>query len=342
MNARSLALDIGGAHLKWAHQDGEAGTVAFALWQGPHLLSQALRELIEAHPCDAVLVTMTGELCDCFETKAEGVTRILNAVREAADQRRIHVWTTDGAFVSIDAGCEQTRKVAAANWHALATATARRLAPAEGVLIDVGSTTCDIIPFAEARCVARGATDAQRLATGELVYVGADRTPLMALADTVTWRGESIGVMAERFATMADVMVLCGLAPAQPRRTDTADGRPLTKEAAAARLLRMVGSDLNTHTVADAAALARRFLDAAIARMARGWHAVVGDGNAPARVVVSGSGAALAERLVRGSCPGAAVRWLSDMIGAAASAAACAEALLCVWGERCTTAKHTS
>ena len=47
-------------------------------------------------------VTMTGELADCFATKAEGVARILAAVQAAAETRRVSVWSTAGRFVTPD------------------------------------------------------------------------------------------------------------------------------------------------------------------------------------------------------------------------------------------------
>ncbi|MCH9003617.1 MAG: hypothetical protein IIC02_13685, partial [Planctomycetes bacterium] len=40
----------------------------------------------------------TGELCDCFATKAEGVNTILDAVSAATDPTRVRVFQTDGRF----------------------------------------------------------------------------------------------------------------------------------------------------------------------------------------------------------------------------------------------------
>ena len=49
------------------------------------------------------------------------------------------------------------------------------------ILLDMGSTTTDIIPIESGRVRALGRTDPDRLATGELVYSGALRTPVEAL-----------------------------------------------------------------------------------------------------------------------------------------------------------------
>ena len=76
-----LGLDIGGANLKAATADKRAVSVPFPLWKQPEKLPAALGELVaqfgEVHE---FAVTMTGELCDCFETKQQGVTAIVNAV----------------------------------------------------------------------------------------------------------------------------------------------------------------------------------------------------------------------------------------------------------------------
>ena len=52
----------------------------------------------------------------------------------------------------------------------------------DALFVDMGSTTTDIIPIVGGKVAARGATDAERLQAGELVYTGATRTFLMAVA----------------------------------------------------------------------------------------------------------------------------------------------------------------
>jgi uncharacterized hydantoinase/oxoprolinase family protein len=48
--------------------------VPFSLWREPEHLAAALDELMASAPASTWLgVTMTGELCDSFRTKAEGV-----------------------------------------------------------------------------------------------------------------------------------------------------------------------------------------------------------------------------------------------------------------------------
>src|SRR6476469_11134043 len=95
-----LGLDIGGANLKAATPDKRALSVPFALWKQPDKLPAALAELVAKFPdAEELAVTMTGELCDCFETKRDGVNAIIKGVRFASAGRRIRVWRTDGAFL---------------------------------------------------------------------------------------------------------------------------------------------------------------------------------------------------------------------------------------------------
>src|ERR1700682_5424649 len=98
-----LGLDIGGANLKAAHTDGSACLHPFELWKTPDDLPDALCDMLKLMPkSDLLAVTMTGELCDCFETKRQGVTAILEAVERAAGDIPIQVWTTSGVFTSVE------------------------------------------------------------------------------------------------------------------------------------------------------------------------------------------------------------------------------------------------
>ena len=99
MQRRVLGLDVGGANLKAAHTDGAALSRPFALWKDPGGLAGALRGLIaEMAAADLLAVTMTGELCDCFESKRQGVLAILDAVEEAAGRTPCGCLATKGAL----------------------------------------------------------------------------------------------------------------------------------------------------------------------------------------------------------------------------------------------------
>ena len=126
---------------------------------------------------------MTAELADCFATKREGVAFVLDAFGTAFPGVSPWVYGVNGQFLSVMEARQRPVAVAAANWRASADLVARTFSDA--LLIDVGSTTTDIIPILAGRVAVRGRTDPARLRSGELVYTGAVRTPLCAIVRSV-------------------------------------------------------------------------------------------------------------------------------------------------------------
>ena len=240
----TLAMDIGGANTKAARlQDGSLRTVsrAFEIWRDRDALSTVLRELTaEAGPADAVAITMTAELSDAFRTKREGVAFVLDAAEAAFGE--LSVLTVTGELVPVAAARTRPWDVAAANWVATAIAVAE--AHRDALLIDVGSTTTDVIPIAGGRVAATGRNDLERLLAGELVYTGALRTNLAAIAPRVPVRGEWCPVSSESFAISADVHLVLGHLLPEAYDCPTPDGRPATVAFARERIARLVCSDL--------------------------------------------------------------------------------------------------
>lgn len=295
-----IGLDIGGANLKAAHSDGACRSRAFPMWKHPEKLADAIREIIDGWlPCRALAVTMTGELADCFTTKEEGVARILDAVEEVAGMCGAVIWQTAGEFVPIDVAREFWQLTAAANWHALTSFVARAVPNGFGLLLDIGSTTTDIIPFEHGLPISAGLNDGERLASGELVYCGVQRTPLCALAAEVSWRGGRSRVAAELFATTRDAYLLLGDLPEEPSCTDTANGRPATRAAAYDRIVRMLCCDRNEVSLDEATQLAQQFAELQQQRITEAIDEVLQRQSSRCDcVVISGSGSFLAERTV--------------------------------------------
>jgi len=266
-----LALDIGGANLKVADGADYAQSYMFALWRDSQKLAQQIRAaIIEAPPCDHLAVTMTGELADCFESKAAGVRFILQAVSAGNDNRHTRVYLVDGRMVTPQVAITMPHLAAAANWHALARFAGRLAPQGAAMLIDVGSTTCDVIPLVDGNPVAAGTTDTQRLLSGELVYTGIERSPIAALTQTIPYRGQSCPVVQETFATIQDAYVVLGQINEDLGNTNTCDGRPLTKAASRTRLGRMIAADGDEFNHRDAVAAAQSVAQAQAALLATG------------------------------------------------------------------------
>ncbi len=331
-----LALDIGGANLKIADGRRVAVSQEFPLWQKPQELPAALSTLIEKAPAaERFAVTMTGELADCFETKAEGVRAILSAVEQTVGQCPVFVYLCDGRLVSPDEARAETALTAASNWHALASYCARYCEGSSGLLFDIGSTTTDIIPLENSGPVLQGLTDTDRLISGELVYTGVVRSPVCAVVDEITWRDKPCPVAQELFATMVDVYLLLGNLPEDPGSTQTADDRPQTKEYAHARLARSICAEPSIFSQEDATRSAEIIRDSQLALLESAFQKVVlHSGKTPLMAILSGQGEFLARQLFdrlgfRGN-----VISLSEQLGVGVSQCACAHALAVLARER--------
>jgi probable H4MPT-linked C1 transfer pathway protein len=264
-----LGWDIGGVNIKAARLPGNSDGSAIRSMSlpfevqreapalGPTLLAVARRLGVE--PTDSHAVTMTAELSQAFRTKREGVGFILDALEGAFPSHRLHVYTVDGRFVSPREARLDPRAVAASNW----AATANWVGQWEPtcVLMDIGTTSTDLIPILDGKAAAEGCTDPERLLSGELVYTGALRTPAEAVARRVPLWGREAPLSAEGFALIGDAHLWLGRLSPRDYTCATPDGRPATREFAGERLARTVCGDrdlLDDSAIdAIAAALAR-------------------------------------------------------------------------------------
>ena len=148
-----VGIDIGGANLKLASESKQAHSCFFPMWRRPETLKDSLCESLALfQDVSAIAVVMTGELADCFADRAEGVLHIVEHTRRAAAERDIpscYFYGVDGLFRE-QVGTEDVDLIAAANWHALASYVGQSITP-NALLIDIGSTTTDIIPIRNGR-----------------------------------------------------------------------------------------------------------------------------------------------------------------------------------------------
>jgi probable H4MPT-linked C1 transfer pathway protein len=248
----TVGWDIGGVQVKAARVESHAGVVGhvqtavrpFEVWRGRELLPEVLRDVaaeLELEATTPLALTMTAELSDAFRTKREGVVFVMDAVRDAFPENAVVVLDCHGDFAVLRDARARPLEFAATNWVASALLAASRVA--ECILVDVGSTTTDIVPVREGRLVCEGRTDLSRLSAGELVYTGVLRTNPNTLTATVPVRGRQCRVAAEQFALMADAYVLVGRLRAEDYTCSTPDGRGTAPNTCAERLARVVCAD---------------------------------------------------------------------------------------------------
>ncbi|MEA2380204.1 MAG: (((gamma-L-glutamylamino)ethyl phenoxymethyl)furan-2-yl)methanamine synthase [Solirubrobacteraceae bacterium] len=302
-----IGLDIGGANTKGVWRDGDALRAIsrpFEVWRDREALTAVVRDVVAelaSDPVDLVALTTTAELSDAFRTKREGVAFVLDAA-EAALPGPLLALTTAGELVTLAEARARPFDIAAANWVASAVAVAA--VHPDALVLDVGSTTADVIPIAGGRVAAAGRTDLDRLLAGELVYTGLLRTNLAAIAPRVPVRGRWCPVASELFAISADVHLILGHLAPDDYSCPTPDGRPASVDSARERVARLVCSDVEQLEPAEIDAIAE-FLHAEQVRRIEAAARQVGTRRpgSTAPVVTFGAGAflarAVAERLGR-------------------------------------------
>ncbi len=287
--AITAGYDVGGAHLKVALTEGgrvvAAVQIPCPLWLGLDRLDAAFRQ---AGPLTARArrhaVTMTGELCEIFPDRPTGVRTLVDRlVKLLGPETRI--WMGPCGFGSAQEARLDPATVASTNFLASAELVAQLLG--DGLLVDMGSTTTDIIPVVSAAPCPRGLTDGERLATSELVYTGLTRSDVATVAHEVFFKQRRQRLAAGNFATMADVRRVLGELPEGTDQHGTADRRGTSLGESVARLARAFGRDAPDATLDDWRAAARAIADRQMARAARrlrgGAHRYAGAGRSADR-----------------------------------------------------------
>jgi probable H4MPT-linked C1 transfer pathway protein len=299
-----IGWDIGGVNTKAARVANGTALAArnepFEIQRAPATLASRLEGIasaLGAEKGDAHAITMTAELSQYFRTKRDGVSFVLDAVAHAFPGARTLVYTTEGRFLDFAAARAAPLLVAASNWAATAALVATHVSDA--ILIDVGTTTTDIIPIAAGRVAAIGHTDPERLLSGELLYLGAVRTPVEAIVHRVPLHDGLAGVSAESFALSGDIHVWRGELAPEGYTAPTPDARPATRDFAGERIARVVCADRELLDDSDIDRIAAFVADTMIARVAASITGVRDRHPHLDTAVIAGHGAFLARAAAR-------------------------------------------
>lgn len=305
-----VGWDVGGANTKaaWlAYERGEAQAVRTAscpyeIWRERERLLPLLQEVLAQVTSElpqAMALTMTAELADVFRSKREGVLFVLESIAAAFPGCPTYALSLAGELVPLAEARTRPLDFAAANWLATALFVARKYG--YGLLVDVGSTTTDIIPILNGEVAGRGRTDLDRLFSGELVYTGVLRTPLATIVHRVPVRGRLCLVSAEYFAISGDVHLILGHIQPADYTCPTPDGRPPTAEYARERLARLVCADLEMLNPAEVDEMAHYIHQQQLRQIEEAMHQVLSRlaGRRDLPLVAMGSGAFLAAEVGR-------------------------------------------
>jgi probable H4MPT-linked C1 transfer pathway protein len=295
-----VGIDIGGANIKFAAVEALSKNEIcrsrfFPMWTDAVRLADVLQdELSKFESIDALAITMTGEMADCFDDRHQGVNQIAEACRYAANKLGIEnmgFYRSDGAFTTLREPTIEADSVASANWHASASWVASGFSIENGILVDVGSTTTDFIPIKNSKVSTAAKTDHERLCEGSLVYLGCGRTPVCSIVSTLRIDGNACPVMNEVFSTIDDALIILGKTPPDSDDTKSADGKPRTLPWAANRIARMIGLDRTSVSLEIAKQLSIQIVDAAKSRINESFSLIDQGGT----IILSGHGEMLFE-----------------------------------------------
>lgn len=227
-----IGIDVGGANLKVL--DDEGVHIHYCpLWEKAPI-ADTLKSYVK-HGEHSAAVVMSGELADCFENKLQGISFIVGEVQKAFPGAR---------FYGMDAKFHDrpVPQLAAANW--LASADYLRTRYPGAILLDIGSTTADIIPLGDFEGLL-GLTDLDRLQKGFLLYTGMLRTNIAAILQSVDINEIHTPISSEYFAMSADAHLVLGHITPDEYTSDTPDHKEKTRNASLRRLARVVCADLD-------------------------------------------------------------------------------------------------
>jgi probable H4MPT-linked C1 transfer pathway protein len=307
-----LGWDIGGAYLKVALIDSQAVVldavqIACPLWTGLHCLedsAKAAERQLQLSGFENYLhvITMTGELVDLFESRDQGVAAILQSMQKIlgdGSEKAVWIFSAPGQLLELSqVQPAHYDAIASANWLATAAVLVSAEINTPTLLVDIGSTTTDIVPLNDGKLSTHAVTDYERLCSGELVYSGVVRTPLMSVADHCYFAGQRVSIMAEHFATTADVYRLTEELSVDASLGATADNQDQSLPSSARRLARMIGRDIDECNLHCWIQLALYFKAQQLITISNAIHHVASGFDRPCnRLVGAGVGRFLVEQI---------------------------------------------
>ncbi|MHA2232232.1 MAG: hydantoinase/oxoprolinase family protein [Candidatus Hodarchaeales archaeon] len=319
-------LDVGGANTKCVILKRrnskemvtvESRSIYFPFWEKKNEFPDLIKELVSSLEKKFSRVdfgiTITAELSDAFETKKEGIKYIVRSFSEVTTSTP-RFYTVNGSFLPPEKAISNWLEIAASNWHATATIVGRFFLDA--LLVDIGSTTTDIIRIYKGKPCPQGFTDTKRLQTGELVFVGALRTNLATLSNELLIDDVPTQTSSEIFACTADILRVLGKIKSEDYTIPTPDGKSASRKHCLGRIARVVCADRNTLREEQITDLARQLLLCLIQRIQQSVKRQVRSNLSwpPKCTVLAGIGAKTLGLDVVAEIP-TKIAYLSDIIG---------------------------
>ncbi len=234
-----IGWDIGGAHLKAAKIDfkkkkTETRQIYTPIWENTNNLKKSIKLIKKKFgKCNYHAITMTAELSDIFLNRSTGVKYIINLSSKILENKKIFFYSKK-KFVRKKIALQNTHGLNSMNWHATANFVSNFFPNC--ILVDIGSTTTDIIPIKNKKIISKGVNDHQRLKSNELIYMGVLRTPIHAVE-------KKKNLIYENFANLSDVYRVLNKIPTNFNLLPTQDNKSKNKHDSARRIARIFGKD---------------------------------------------------------------------------------------------------
>jgi len=234
-----IGWDIGGAHIKAAKIDFKKQTsrtkqIYSPIWKNLNYLKKSIK-LIKKKlgKTNYHAITMTAELSDIFPDRKNGVKHIVNLSSKILGEKNIFFYSKKN-FLKKKTAIKKTFELNSMNWHATASFISNFFPNC--ILVDIGSTTTDIIPIKNKEIISKGTNDYQRLKSSELIYLGVLRTPIQAVE-------KKKNLINENFANLSDVYRVLNKIPRTVDLLPTLDNKTKNKHDSARRIARIFGKD---------------------------------------------------------------------------------------------------
>lgn len=237
-----ITLDIGGANIKIF--DGNYKSFYFPFWKRKDEFKNFIKNLnLKA---DFFVITTTAELADCFKDKKEGINFIIDHIKRVIDGE-IFFLSNDLNFkiLNISEARKNLYNIASANFIATGKYISER--ENEGIIVDIGSTTTDIIPFKNKKILSKN-NDLERLQNFQLIYTGVLRTNVATIVKNLKFREKKTKISSEYFSITADVYRILNEIDENDYVVETPDGMGKDIISCKRRLARIILCDLNEIT----------------------------------------------------------------------------------------------
>ena len=243
-NIYYLGIDIGGANLKIVglnkkKQINFVSQEKCEIWKGLSKFDDKITKINKIISKKTVVgVTMTAEMCDNFKKRKEGVKRIIKHIRRSLN-KNVYFWENiKNKSFSIN---PSYKNVASMNWLATGTLISKKISNA--IVIDLGSTTTDLIFIRKNQIINKGFSDLKRIIFSELIYTGFTRTPIFGITNKLKFNKKNYPVLPENFANISDVYRVLKKASSRIDLFDTMDGRSKSFLNSSRRIARNFGFD---------------------------------------------------------------------------------------------------